>query len=183
VQVAAARHRRGQGPAAAAAAPRQRAQRGGGRRQRGRDARHHLGANARLGQRLQLFFEAAEDARVAPLQAHHGVPVLRMAHEQGVDAGLARGVAEPALADVDPARLRRQRAQRRVGQRVVQHDLGLRQALRAAHGDQVGCAGAGADEDDRSRVHASTPSTSSAPLVRWLAGSTTISAPPTRLSA
>jgi hypothetical protein len=64
---------------------------------------------------------------------------------------------------------------------VVLHDLGARQTLRAAHGDEVRSAGAGADEDHC--LHVGVLSTSNAPLVRWLAGSTTISAPPTRLSA
>ena len=52
----------------------------------------------------------------------------------------------------------------------------------AAQGAQIGRAGPGADEDDAS--HGAAPQrTSSAPLVRWLAGSTTIKAPPTRLLA
>ncbi len=40
--------------------------------------------------------------------------------------GLAGGIAEAALADVDPARARRELAQRRVGEGVEQHDLGAR---------------------------------------------------------
>ena len=114
---------------------------------------------------------------------------LRTRDQQRVDARLAGALAaEAALAHVDPLGLGGFRTQCRVGQRVGQHDLCRPQPVQAAHGDQVGRAGAGADEDDanvgghRHRVRAQAP-TSSAPLVRLVVGSTTISAPPTRLSA
>ena len=69
VELAVVGHRRRQGDAAAAAAPGERALRRRGGGQRRRDAGHDLALDAGGGQRLELFLEAAEDARVAALQA------------------------------------------------------------------------------------------------------------------
>ena len=153
------RHRRRQGDAAAAAAARQRPlrRRGGGER-RG-DAGHDLALDAGGGERLELFLEAAEDARVAALEAHDARAALRVLHEQGVDRVLAgvlapaarrvRHAGEAALADVDPARVRRElraapgrRANRRARRRPRCRRCAPRTVIRSA------CAGAGADEDD-----------------------------------
>ena len=146
-QFAAARHGRRQRDAAPGAAAGQRAlQRGRGGDRRG-DARHHLAADAGRGERHQLLFEPPEHARVAALQAHDAA-VAAVPHQQRVDLRLPRRIAEAALADVDPGRRRREGAQRRVDQCVMQHDAGAGQRPRAAQRDQVGRAGAGADEGD-----------------------------------
>ena len=103
-QLAVLRHGRAEGHAAAAAAARQRAAGCGGGGQRGGHAGHHLAVDAGCGQRLQLFFEPAEQARVAALQPHHAGVLARHAHQQRVDRGLVGGAGKAALADVDPAR-------------------------------------------------------------------------------
>jgi hypothetical protein len=172
-------HRGAQADAAADAAPRQRALRIGGGGQRRGDAGNHLGLEPGRGDRLQFFLEAAEHARVAALEPHDQRVAQPVAHQQRIDHVLRRAAVKTALADVDPARPRRELAQRRIGQRVGEHDLGLRQQARAAQRDQVGGPGTGTDESDA--IHGSVL-TSKAPLVRWLAGSTTISAPATRFS-
>ena len=163
-------HRRRQGDAAAAAAPGERALRRRGGGQRRGDAGHDLALDPGLGQGLELFLEPAEHARVAALQPHHHAAFAGVLHQQGVDRRLAgvlgarlaaavRHAAKAALADVDPARLRREGAQGRVGERIEQHHVGGAQPLGAAQGDQVGLAGAGTDEDDAAgtaslRLHA-----------------------------
>ena len=131
-QLAFARHRRRQADAAAAAAARQRALRRGGGGDRRGDAGHDFAFDAGGGERFELFFEPAEHARVAALEAHDALAhFARVLDEQRVDRRLAGAVAEAALADVDPVRLRRELAQRRVGERIEQHDVGLREQARA----------------------------------------------------
>ncbi len=120
-----------------------------------------------FGQGFELFFEPAEDTRIAALQAHHEAAFARMLDEQGIDPGLAgaaaftraamRHAAEAALADVDPLRPRRELAQGRIGEGIEEHHIGLAQALGAAQGDEIGLARPGADEDDAAflrRLHA-----------------------------
>jgi len=68
--------------------------------------------------------------------------------QQLVDQRLRGGTLAGALADRDQFGLRTQRQHLQRDQRVVQHRAGLRQQARAAHGDQVGRAGAGADQVD-----------------------------------
>ena len=109
-----------------------------------------------LAQLAALLLEAAEDARVAAFQANDANAARRVLDEKGVDGVLpgvlaaaarrVRHARKAALADIDPARVRRERAQRRVGERVEKDDVGLAQSLRAAQRDEVGCTGAGADE-------------------------------------
>ena len=92
-------------------------------------------------------------------------------------------VGEAAFADATQFGVRRERAQRRVGEGVEQHHLGLREHARTAQRDQVGRARSGTDKRrGPCHIHAhGVAQLYSAPLVRLLAGSTTISAPPTRL--
>jgi hypothetical protein len=149
-----------------------------------RDPGHHLAFDAGLRARGQLFLEPPEDVRVAALEPRHAPALPCLLHQHRVDAGLARAVAEAALAHVDPLRIRRQRPQARVvDQRVVQHHVGGLECTRTAQRDQVGRPGPGADEDDAAGHRQAASLTSSAPLVRLLEGSTTISAPPTRLAS
>src|SRR5258705_1114562 len=109
-----------------------------------------------------------------------------MLDEQRVDRRLTGAVAKAALADVHPACARREFAQRGIGERIEQHHVGSRQQPRAAQRDQIGRARPGSDDDDAAhRAHSAQAAafTSSAPLVRLLAGSTMINEPPTRFVA
>ena len=157
------RHRRREGDAAAAAAARQRALRRGGGGQRGGDAGDDLAVDAGRGERLELFLEAAEDARVAALQANDALrrccacltsralivswPVFsrppRAAWATPVKPRLPTSIQRACGASC---------AQRRVGERIEQDDVGAaagaaapRTVMRSA------CAGAGADEGDARR--------------------------------
>ena len=103
--------------------------------------------DAGLEQRLDLLAAAAEDQRVAALEPDHALTELAAPHQERVDLGLAHEVAGPLLADID-------QLGRRVGQAedagadqpVVDHDLGLAQQARGLEGQQLGVAGAGADQ-------------------------------------
>jgi len=53
------------------------------------------------GERLDLLAAAAEDERIAALQAHDAPALARQAHHQRVDLVLAEGVVVLFLADVD----------------------------------------------------------------------------------
>jgi hypothetical protein len=77
-------------------------------------------------ERLRLLAAAAEHERIAALQAHDALALVRQPDQQRVDLLLARGVGgTTALADVvqleGPATSRhgREREQRGIGQRVV----------------------------------------------------------------
>ena len=135
----------------------ERALRAGSGGQRGGDARHHFAGDAGGLQRLQFFFEAAEQAGVTALQAHHHGVFVRQLHQQRVDVGLRGGVVEAALAHVHPACVGRVDAQRGVGQGVEQHHVGGGQALCAAYGDEVCGTRAGADEDHMPHVQPVRP--------------------------
>ncbi len=88
-EVAALRHRRRESDAATGAAPRQRPLRRGGGGERGGDAGDDLALDAGGGERLELFLEAAEDARIAALEADDARAALRVLDEEGVDRVLA----------------------------------------------------------------------------------------------
>src|SRR3954447_25259700 len=79
----------------------------GGHGDSGGDAGHDLEGDARRCQGLGLLAAAAEDERVATLQAHHAAPSARTIQDQAFDLTLSRArielaVAVPGrLADVD----------------------------------------------------------------------------------
>ena len=70
----------------------------------GGDSGNDLERNAGLGERGNFFGGAAEDERVAALEADHAAPGARMVDHEGVDLFLGDGLGAAALADVDDLR-------------------------------------------------------------------------------
>ena len=75
---------------------RQRDPRGGGHCGQRRDAGHHLGVDPRRVERLDLLAAAAEQKRVAALEAYDGLEAPAERDEQLVDLGLAQTGAREA---------------------------------------------------------------------------------------
>ena len=80
-------------------------------------ARHDFEGDTGLGQSFHLFSAAAEDERIAALQANHGLALSRFGEHQVDDFGLRERVIAAFLADVDAlgcstARSRAARARR-----------------------------------------------------------------------
>ena len=114
---------------------------------RGGDAADHFHGHAGGAQVLHLLAAAAEDERVAALEAHH---VLARAHgveHELLDQRLRRALAAAALAHVDDARAgRRQRHDGLAHQVVHQHHGGRLQRFQRLQREQLGVARAGAHE-------------------------------------
>src|ERR1051326_6611401 len=121
------------------------------------DARHDLEGDAGGGELLRLFAAAAEDERIAALEADDALPILRLGHEQRVDLVLRQRVRAGALADVDDLRrLREARHDLARHERVGGDEVGAGDQLRGAHGEKAGIAGTGADEKDFPFAHLSS---------------------------
>ena len=71
---------------------------------------------------------------------------VRRADHQPVDAVLIDRVTAGALADVEPARFRRELEQLLLDERVEQDEVGAAQAIDGAHREQLRVARPGADE-------------------------------------
>src|SRR4029453_12276256 len=95
----------------------------------------------------------AEDKWVAALEAHDALPLPRGANHQLVDRLLLDARAPGTLADTKA--LRPREATQRVGihQRVVQHEVCLRDAVRRAYGPKLWITRAGADKGDEAFWH------------------------------
>ena len=106
------------------------------RRDGRRDARDDLERNAGARERERFLSAAPEHVRIAALQPHHLQTASRVLDEQAVQHVLIDRLPAGALADEEPARGRRQRPQLLRRQRVVEHQVGLCQPARAAHGDR-----------------------------------------------
>ena len=118
-----------------------RGRRHGGER---RYARHDLGVDSRRSERLDLFTAAAEEKRVAALEAHDGLEAPAERDQQLVHLGLAQtgaGKAESA-----GGRLVEQLDRRQL---VVDDRVRAPEQVEAPHGDEIGVAGTRADEVDR----------------------------------
>ena len=121
----------------------------GGAADRRRDAGADLERHAMLGQRLDLLAAAPEHEGIAALEAQHALARAGVAHQHGADLLLRRGVVVGALADIDALGLAAHEFEDfRRDQPVVEHDLGLLHQAQRAEGQQIGVAGAGADEID-----------------------------------
>ena len=139
-------------------------------------ARHDLDGDARRLQRRHLFRGAAEDEGIAALEPRHDLAGLRLAHQDAIDLGLRGGRAARRLADEDALGVAARVLQDlRVHQPVHHQHVGLLQPLQRLQGEQVGIAGAAADQRhaalflaDASSLWSSVarmrPASSSAPL-------------------
>ena len=95
------------------------------------------------------FFTAApEHERVSPFETHDAAAASRGAHHEPVDELLAHLRAARPLADEHPLRRRRQLERARIDERVVEHELRLRQTLRRLARQQIGIAGTRAHQRD-----------------------------------
>ena len=104
--------------------------------------------------RFQFFAAASEDERVAAFEPHHVEAAPRAIDHHGADFFLRKRVHRFLFADVNAfAILGREIEQVFVGEVIVEDRIGDREQLAAFPGDEVGIAGAGADEIDL--VHAS----------------------------
>ena len=72
-------------------------------------AGHDLERNAGVGQRFGLFAAAAEDERIAALEAHDGEAAARALDQHGADLVLGEGVGGFLLADVEAFGVRAER--------------------------------------------------------------------------
>ena len=91
---------------------------------------------------------AAEQHRVATLEAHHDVVCRGSVDEPLVDELLRGRLPAAALADGDLHGARRESERIRMHQSIVKDDVGALEQLRRAQGQQIRCAGARADEID-----------------------------------
>ncbi len=155
----------GEGDRAGEPAVRQRDAGVGGRGDGGGDAGHDDEGHARVDQRLGLFAAAAEDERIAALEAHDDLAPPGSLDEERVDLLLLQRRFLVALGACGltggPRPAHRARDQLGGRRRVARDDLGGNQAIGddhvgsserfdGAHGDEPGIAGAGADEIHKS---------------------------------
>ena len=90
--------------------------------QRRGDAGHHRKIDARRRERLQLFPAAPEDERIAALEAHHALALVRVLDEQRVDLLLRAADIAGRFAHAD----------------ALRHRAARDRAPRAAPGDRAG---------------------------------------------
>ncbi len=125
---------------------------------------------------VHLLVRAAEQHRVAALEAHDHF-VMRGGVDQAlVDEALRGGVAAAALADRDLLGARGERERVRMHERVVEDDVGPLEQPRGAQRQQVGGAGTGADQIDLSHAMLRPRGTPSAARRRSAAASTSVGA-------
>ena len=107
-------------------------------------------ATPAAGQGLGLLAAAAEDERVAALQAHHPPPAQAVLHEDRVDLVLGHRLPAPATlpAFSSSASGRHSGSSSLGAEAVVHHHVGAPRARAAGDGEQAGVAGAGADQVD-----------------------------------
>ena len=113
------------------------------------DAGDDFEGNAGLGQRFGLLTAAAEQEWVAALEPDHGEPAARALDEHGGDFILGKSVRRFLLTDVEAFGGGWREIKQRGGRQVIEeHGVGLGEEAAAFDGDQLGIAGAGADEID-----------------------------------
>src|SRR5258706_7153560 len=127
---------------------------------------------------VDLLVGAAEEHRVASLEAYNCLAAARGIQELLVDEGLRSRMPPAALAHRNLSGLQRQRKNRVGHQCIMKNDVGLAEQPDRAHREEVGCARPGADEMDGA-VHCTRP----AATVWFVASSMRISAPVARTSS
>ena len=129
----------------------QRAGNCGGGGESSRDAGDNFEIDAGLAERRHLLRGAAEDERVAALQAHHAAACKGMLRHQRVDFFLGDGFGAATLADVDDLGAATSEVKDRLRDKiVVEDDVGIPDETSGLYGEQVGITGTGANEIDLS---------------------------------
>ena len=86
----------------------------------------------------RLLAAAAEDIRVASLEADDTLPLAGLGKQESVGLLLLHGMPSRGFARIDALRLRRGMAQKlRIGEVVVDHHVCLREALASSQGEQA----------------------------------------------
>ena len=143
----------GENDRAVDAAQRRRNGRRGERRKPGGDAGNDAEGDARRRQRHRLLAAAAEHEGIAALEPQHALPGARQRDQPLADIGLDRRRLAAALAGKFEPRLRSgQRQDALIDQRVVNDDVGLRQAGQRIEREQARIARPGAGEPDMARL-------------------------------
>ena len=120
-----------------------------GHGQASRHAGNDLQGNAAPRARRHFLGQAAEDARVARLQADHRLALPGGFDHLGVDLVLGDVPAGAVMAQANPlGRGRGVFQDQRVDQVVIEHHVGLTQALGRPEGQQARIAGTGAGQVD-----------------------------------
>ena len=113
----------------------------------GGDAGHDLDGDAFGAQRIELLAATAEDERIAALEANHRLAGLGALDQQRVDLVLRHAVRALGLADRDQLGLAPRVIEHALAdQAIVENHVGGFQRAHRLHGEQLGIAGAGADQ-------------------------------------
>ena len=108
----------------------------------GDDVERHAGVDERFG----LFAAAAEDERIAALQAHDDLPAARALDEERIELLLIEAIASRGTRDQLGGGRRVARDDLIGDQSIGDDHLGAMERFDRAHGDEPGIARAGADE-------------------------------------
>ena len=121
----------------------------GRRADRRGNARADLKRDPLRGERFDLLAAAAEHEGIAALETQHPLALLGELDQQRADLALRQFVVVRLLADIDALRLAPHEVHHaRVGEPVVEHDVGLLHEAQGAEGQKIGIAGPRADEID-----------------------------------
>ena len=127
----------------------ERAADGGGCSEGGGDAGNNLKGHTGFGERGHLLCGAAEEERIAALEAYDNAPRLCQLDHQRVDLLLRDALHAAALAHVDDFGDRRGQCKNRLRNKaVVQNYIGGLKKAQSLDGEQVGISGTGADQID-----------------------------------
>src|ERR1051325_6877800 len=118
----------------------------GARRQGGGHARHDLDRYAVRAQISELFMRAAEEHRIATLQAHDDAVLVCRVHEPLIDKALRGGMPAAALAYRDLLRAGRELENRFRNECVVKDNVRLAEEARRAQRQQIGGTRSGANQ-------------------------------------
>ena len=120
----------------------------------GGDAGDDFEGDARLGESGGFFAPAAEDQRVAPLEADDGLSGAGGGDDVVDDLALLEGAGGPAFTPEGANRLGAGVLQHpRAHQAVVEHEVGPLEALEPAEGEQPGVSRTGSHQVHRSHLH------------------------------
>ena len=102
------------------------------------DTGYHLKGNSRLREFIGLFAPTAEQVRIASLETNHGLAGLGLLHQQLIEVVLRYGMRRGPLAPVNALSSGGcQRQTTGLHQRVVDDNIGTRQHLGTAPGQQT----------------------------------------------